>query len=150
MSEEWREFRREANRPIRWGIVWSIVIVAVVLVVGAIIWGINVASSGVRGEGDAIIQRNSAENWLDAQARFEENYAEYEATIFKIDQAKTALEADPEDPLLKTNYSGTVNYCASLVADYNADARNYLREDFRAADLPDKIDVDTCEPSAIP
>lgn len=150
MSDNWRDFKRETNRGIRFGIGWWIVIVLIALAVGGGIWGLNVLTSGPRGQGDAIIQRNSADNWLDAQARFEENYADYEATIFKIKQAQTALEADPNDALAMTNYTGTVNYCASLVADYNADARNYLREDFRAADLPDQIDVDTCEPIALP
>lgn len=151
---DYRDERRDIDRATAWGagriFLWVLVVIIVIGALGAAIWGITVATSGVKGQGDGVIQKNSAENWLDAQARFEENYAEYESTIFKIEQAATALEADPNNAVLFTNYQGTVNYCASLVADYNADARNYLREDFKAADLPDQIDVRTCEPIAVP
>ena len=151
---EYRNERRDIDKATAWGasriFLWVVIAIVVSAGIGAAIWGITVATSGIKGEGDGVIQKNSAENWLDAQARFEENYAEYESTIFKIKQAQKALQDDPDNAILQTNYQGTVNYCASLVADYNADARNYLREDFKAADLPDQIDVRTCEPIAVP
>lgn len=131
---------RDANRAGRWAVKWWLLIVAIILILSAIIWGITVATSGVKGQGDAVIKKNSAENWTAAQARFEDLYAEIKAADDKIDVAQDALALDPEDKTLQTNLSGTTNYCISVVADYNADARKYLAADFKAADLPDQID----------
>lgn len=144
MTDDWREFKRDANRGIRWGIGWWIVIIVIALGLGAAIWGITVATSTVRGQGDGIIKRESAENWVDAQMRFEENYADYESTLVRIETAHTAWQNKPDNLTLEQTYLGTVGYCLELVADYNADARNFLREDFRASDLPASLDPATC------
>jgi hypothetical protein len=119
------------------GIAGLLVIIAIPIVV----WVVNVASSGVVGQGNAIIQKNSAENWTKAQGEFESIYAEIEATDRKITAAKTALDLDPEDLTAKQTYTGTQNVCLSMVADYNAKARNYLAAEFRAVDLPAQIDA---------
>jgi hypothetical protein len=119
------------------GIAGLLVIIAIPIVV----WIVNVASSGVVGQGNAIIQKNSAENWTKAQGEFESIYAEIEATDRKITAAKTALDLDPEDLTAKQTYTGTQNVCLSMVADYNAKARNYLAAEFRAVDLPAQIDA---------
>ncbi|HEY9251711.1 MAG TPA: hypothetical protein VIP06_03550 [Nocardioides sp.] len=118
------------------------VVLAVLLGVIALGWGIwalNVAMSPVRGTGDAYAQRNSAQNWTTAQARFEDLYAEVVATDRKITVAKERIDADPDDRTAKDTYFGTKSVCLSIVADYNADARKYLSESFRAADLPEQI-----------
>lgn len=144
MSFLTREERQEARSAGWYALRWFAAILIVGLLVGGGLWWLNVATSGVRGQGDGIVQRNSAENWLDAQARFEENYAEYEATLVRIDTAYAAHLAAPTDKTLHQTYLGTVGYCTALVADYNADARNFLREDFRASDLPASLDASTC------
>lgn len=124
-----------------WRIIrWWLLIVVIVAVVSAGAWGITVAASGPKGQGDAIIQKNSAQNWVAAQARFEQDYQDIIATDQKIVAAHTALQGAPADRTLQTNYSGLTSYCLSKVAGYNADARSYLSEDFRAADLPAQID----------
>ncbi|MDY0984646.1 hypothetical protein SOM10_12140 [Microbacterium sp. CFBP9023] len=139
-----REERREARSAGWYTLRWFIAILIAALVVGGGLWWLNVATSGIRGQGDGVVQRNSAENWLDAQARFENNYAEYESTLVRIDVAYNAHIASPDDKTLEQTYLGTVGYCTGLVADYNADARDFLREDFRAADLPASLDASTC------
>lgn len=144
MDSEYRDARRETNRFGWWGIGWWLIVILVLLLTGAGIWALNVATSGVRGQGDGVIQRNSADNWIDAQARFEENYQEYESTLVRIDQFHRVHLDDPNDAIAKTNYLGQVSHCTDVVADYNADARNFLREDFRAADLPPSLDPNTC------
>lgn len=136
----WRDAKRDINRGARFGIGWWLILVAVALAVAAAIWGVTVATSGVRGQGDAIVQKNSAANWVAAQARFEQDYQDILATDQKIVAAHTALQADPTDRTLQTNYSGLTSYCLSKAAGYNADARSYLSQDFRAADLPAQID----------
>ena len=118
-------------------VIGGILVVALV-VVG--VWVIKVQTSGVRGEGNAIIKKNSAENWTAAQARFEGLYAEIEATDQKIVVAKQQMDLNPEDRTAQDNYFGTKTVCLSMVADYNSEARSFLSQDFRAADLPDQID----------
>lgn len=108
--------------------------------IGLAVWGVRVATSDVKGEGDAVIQKNSAENWTKAQARFESLYAEIVATDRKVTAAKERVDADPDDRTAADTYFGTQNVCLSFVADYNAEARTYLSADFRAADLPEQID----------
>lgn len=142
--EEWRGVRRETNRFLGLGIWVWVVIVVVALAIGAGIWALNVATSGVRGQGDGIIQKNSAENWLDAQERFEENYAEYESTLTRIDVFYEVYKGSPTEFTAKTNWLGQISHCTDVVASYNADANNFLREDFQRAALPDQLDPSTC------
>lgn len=139
-----RDERREVRSAGWYALRWGIAVLIVILLLGGGLWALNVATSGARGQGDGVVKRNSASNWLDAQARFEENYAEYESTLVRIDTAYAAHLASPGDKTLQQTYLGTVGYCTNLVADYNADARNFLREDFRASDLPDSLDATTC------
>lgn len=139
-----REERREARSAGWYALRWFAAISIVALLVSGGLWGLKVATSGIHGQGEGIVERNSAENWLDAQARFEENFAEYESTLIRLDVAYSAHLASPDDKTLHQTYLGTVGYCTNLVADYNADARNFLREDFRASDLPASLDASTC------
>lgn len=119
------------------------VILFVVLVAVAAWWfayGAKVLSSETIGKGDAIIEKNSAENWLKAQAKFEDLYAAIEAQDSMIAVLDEAYDADPS-PFNKANYDGARLTCLSLIGDYNSDARNYLSAEFRSADLPARIDT---------
>lgn len=118
---------------------WTIFTLLLIAAIGWAIWAFTVATSDVKGQGDAIIEKNSAENWVAAQERFEEMYADIVASDQKIPNALAALEADPENPTLRTEHTGLVNYCLSAVGDYNAEARKYSARDFRSADLPEHI-----------
>lgn len=104
-------------------------------------WFFRVQTSEIKGEGDALIRKNSAQNWTTAQARFESLYAEIAATDRKVTIAKQRLDAHPDDKTAADTYLGTQNVCLSFVADYNAAARTYLAADFRAVDLPAQIDA---------
>lgn len=122
-------------------IIWT----AVACFVGVFVlsWGgyaLSVALSGPKGVGDAIKTKNSASNWTKAQAEFEDRHQEIISADRKIAVHKTALDADPKNPTLRTNFTGVTNVCMSAVADYNADSRKYLMEDFKSADLPYQID----------
>lgn len=120
------------------GIGIAVLLAAVALGWG--IWALNVATSGVRGQGNAVIQKNSAANWTTAQAEFEDMYAHIVATDKKVSIAKERLDLDAEDRTAQDVYYGTQTVCQSAVADYNAKARTFLAEDFRSADLPAQID----------
>lgn len=113
------------------------------VLVTAIGWGgyaLSVALSGPKGVGDAIKTKNSAQNWTNAQAGFEDNYQEILSTDRKIQMHREALKADPNNQVLQTNLTGVTSACISSVAKYNADSRKYLKEDFKSADLPYQID----------
>ena len=137
---------REASKIGGFGLLWIVVAVIFLGLIGVGIWGFTVLTAGVKGSGDAVIEQQSSENWTAAQARFEDMYADIVATDRKITVAAQALALDPEDRTAKDTYLGTVNYCISVVGEYNAEARKFLSEDFRSADLPEQIgmnDTDT-------
>ena len=123
-----------------------ITIASVLLIIGIPIgiWAFTVATADIKGEGDKIIEKESSENFIAAQAFFEDTYAEFDASLDKITLAKVALEADPTDPTLRTNLSGAQNHCVNVAADYNAESRKYLSEEFKSADLPAKLDSSEC------
>jgi len=137
---DWREFKQEANRGIRFSLGWVIAIVLIVLLLGAAIWGITVAVSGPKGVGDAVIKKNSAENWTAAQARFEDLYADIQASDRKIEVARNAVATSPDDKTAQQTLQGVQSACISFVGEYNAEARKFLSQDFRSADLPAQID----------
>lgn len=121
-------------------IVWlSIAGVAALILIGIAAWGFRVATAPIKGQGDAAMVKYSAQNWTAAQARFEDMYADIEATDRKIEVAQASLDKNPDDKTAQQTLTGTVNYCLEVVGDYNAEARKYLAEDFRAANLPDQI-----------
>lgn len=122
-------------------IIWT----AIACLVGVFVlswagFALSVALSGPKGVGDAIKTKNSASNWTKAQAEFEDRHQEIISADRKIAVHKTALAADPKNPTLQTNFTGVTNVCMSAVADYNADSRKFLMEDFKSADLPYQID----------
>jgi len=109
----------------------------------ALVWGgfaLSVLLSGPKGVGDAIKTKNSAKNWTEAQAGFEDSYQAILSADRKIAVHKEALAADPKNSILQTNLTGTKSFCISAVADYNADSNKYLKEEFKSARLPYEID----------
>lgn len=141
-DEEWRRSKKDANRVTWWILGWIIIGAIVLGLLGWAAWGISVAISGPKGQGDATVEKNSAANWTAAQAGFEQKYQDILSTDLKIVNAHTLLLTSPDDKTLMTNYSGLTSYCLSAVAEYNADARSYLSQEFRSADLPSEIDID--------
>lgn len=123
--------------------VWIGVVLLVVALVSVGVWGFKVATSDVKGQGDAVVQKNSANNRIAAQERFEDLYADIKATDAKIAPARKAVKVNPTT-VNQTNLTGLINYCLDVVGDYNAEARKYTSADFRAIDLPAEIsDLDS-------
>ena len=119
-------------------------VLAAILLIALIWWGVwavSVATSGPKGQGDAIKTKNSAENWTAAQAKFEKLYAGIQAADQKTELASQRLASNPNDLTLQQQYAGVQSGCISLVADYNAESRKFLSEDFKATDLPYQIDA---------
>lgn len=134
----------ESDNPDRWGAHaikwWALAALAAVLI-GALVWGVNVATSKPRGQGDAYARKNSADNWTTEQARFNAMHQDILATDRKLDIAAAQAKARPTDLTATQTYTGLVSYCQSVVADYNTRSRSYLAQDFRDADLPAQIDT---------
>lgn len=113
---------------------------AFVLAVSAVLWGLGVLTSDPKGRGDAIRNRNSAANRVAAQERFQVLYNEVLAADKRIGVAYTAVQGDLTNQTLMTNYTGAVNYCFTVVADYDATTQKFSAEVFRDTDLPEFID----------
>ena len=123
----------------------SIALVLAILVgitlIGWAGWAISVAVSGPKGQGDAIKTKNSAENWTRAQAKFEELHQGIQSADKKTELAAERLKASPNDVTLQQQHAGVQSGCIGLVAEYNAESRKFLSEDFKSIDLPYQIDT---------
>lgn len=149
MTEDpWERRAREFDqRPIRSTIAniggaWVIVVVVIVLgaLVAGGVWLTSVLTSDLKGQGDAEKIKNSAPNRIQAQEKFEDLYAEIRAADVNIGLADERAAAAPADNKLATELAGLRQYCNTLVGRYNAEARKFRSEQFRAIDLPAKID----------
>lgn len=124
------------GRALAWRVLMAVIVIALI---GVAVWGIRVLTSGARGQGDAIAQKNSATNWTAAQARFRSLHEDILATDRKLDVLAAQAAANPSDRVAQTTYAGTVSYCLGVVGAYNAEAKTYLSQDFRDSDLPERI-----------
>lgn len=152
MSWEDRE-RKFEEKPVRTAISGTVrtgvvvaVVVAVVLAIGAGMWALTVATSGVKGRGDAEVIKNEARNRIRAQEGFEKRYAAIKAADANIGITAAALKSDPDSVKLQTELRGQQMTCNSLVGEYNAASRSFTSEEFRAADLPYQIEGDEVTP----
>lgn len=144
----------ESDNPTRfgWGAFWRsgigiALIVVFVLALSGGVWWLKVASSGVKGKGDVTIQNNSSTNRIDSQAYFEDLYGDIQGYGPKLAQAAKDVKTHPGDDFYATNYTGLYNTCVQAVTDYNAASGKTLFRDWKAADLPETIDVATACPS---
>ncbi len=123
------------------GLGWVLLIVLLVLggLISAGIWALGVATSGVKGQGDAVKTNNSAENWTAKQAFFETKYEAAKTADQKIKLYADKVAADPTDRTAKDNHSGIQSQCLNYVAEYNAESRKFLSQDWKSADLPTEL-----------
>lgn len=112
---------------------WVLAGVALTALGAVLVFAFQTGTAEPRGRGEAYQQKESANNRIFAQQRFEDLSAEIEATKVKISAAAPVRRTSPE---AEVRYQGLVQHCASTVAQYNAAARSYTQQDFRAADLP--------------
>lgn len=155
-------FRSDARREIRevnyvarhagWRIgAWIVVAVLFLGALGVGIWYFGVATSGVKGAGDATKQQNSAANRLNAQAKYASLYEGIIAADKNIDVLDATAKADPT-MVNKTNLAGAQNVCNQAVADYNRMATDVLTAQWRPANLPERVGDDPmtdCKPTPV-
>lgn len=120
--------------------VWIVVAVLFVGAVSAGIWAFNVATSDVKGKGDATRQVNAADNRLFQQGNFQQLYNDVISYDQRLDQAARDKAAHPNDDYWATNYTGLVNQCISTRNDYNAQAQKIVAAKFRDENLPAQLD----------
>lgn len=159
-TEEWAESFED--HPVATSVKGVVIVIAVMLVLGAGVWGLGVAFSWWKGQGDGYQQKNSAQNWIAAQRAFHQEYNDVQAYGQKITLAKQQLDAfqkahpqvgngTPYDPLaqqegnLQTTLTGLQQQCMNTVAQYNTDAKAYLTEDWRDASLPSQLEPGMCQ-----
>lgn len=138
-------------RSVAWRVaLWTVAVILFVGLISIALWAFGVFSSDLKGQGDAIKKKNSATNRIAASERFEDRYQEILQADRRIDVLADAAERDPST-VNQTNLTGQINYCLDVVGEYNADARKYTAEEFRAEDLPAQIDnldpATDCKPS---
>jgi hypothetical protein len=144
MSDKWYESDNPSKvaRGGTWrAMIWVGCVLAFIALISVGTWAFKVATSDVKGQGDATIQKNAGSNRIAAQERFESMYADIVAADQKIDVFAQAVAASPADKTAQTNLTGTKAYCIQARNDYNAEARKYSAEQFRSADLPYTIDI---------
>lgn len=140
---QWKDDVREGSRAARsigWrAAMWIVVAVIFFGLLGVGVWGFKVATSDVKGQGDAVQTKNSASNRIRAQ----EEYVQKFNDVLVADQRVTAMfNAEQADPstINQTNYNGAVNFCIQLVGDYNKLIDKYTSADFIPEGYPEKID----------
>lgn len=138
-DREFDELGYDTRHGFWYGLRWYAAGAAVILASIALLWALGVFTSDVRGAGDAHKQNQSGTNRVVKQEMFEQKYQDIQNADKRID---TFAAAKAEDPTYtnKVNYTGAINVCNQLVADYNAEARKQTSADWKAADLPSVID----------
>lgn len=135
-------------------LVWTFVVIAVVAAIGIGVWYFTVATSGVKGQGDATKQTNSAANRLQAQARYAQLYEGIQAADKNITTLAKAAAANPTQ-VNQTNLTGAQNVCQQDVAAYNSMATNALTSPWIPPALPARVGDDPAtdcqpDPAALP
>ena len=145
-DDRYDDFEAKPTRTTaKWTVrLWLIALLVILLggVTAAAIWFFQVQASDVKGRGDAEIIKNEARNRIRAQEGFEKLFADVQAADRNLTATAAALKLKTNgDTRLETELLGQKHYCAGLVAEYDAKARSFTQEEFRAADLPLKIDA---------
>ncbi|UYM26615.1 membrane protein [Arthrobacter phage Bauer] len=108
-------------------------------------WAISVATSGPKGQGDAIKINNSAANWTEKQAKFEKLYAAVQTNEELVAMHSERVAADPSDKTAAQMLAGVKSECVASVNAYNAESRKVLSQDWKSPDLPHKLTTANCK-----
>lgn len=150
------------RRPISTTTVLVCIVIGIILVIGAGIWALRVATAPVKGAGDAVITKYSEQNWVSAQRGFHQNVNDFAAFKAKMQttasqlarelKAHPAPNGTPYDPAqdhinsLNSDLNGLSAQCNNTVSSYNTDVAGYLTAGFRDPSLPERLDPADCTP----
>lgn len=118
---------------------WSLTTVVAVLAIVALAFALTVAWAPWKGQSEAFKAKNSGTNRIRAQEQYVQTYNDLLAADRRVDAMWHARKDDPTT-VNKINYTGAVNFCIQLVADYDALADKYTSADYRPEGYPAKID----------
>ena len=90
-----QDSKRESDPGVSFFLWMGVAVVITVMVLGGLFWGFRVLTSDIKGRGDATIQKNSANNRIQASEKFEDLIAEIVATDKKLDQAAADSSRKP-------------------------------------------------------
>lgn len=131
-----RDANYAARRTTPSVLVWIGVIVAVVAVIGGIVYGIRVAFAPAKGAGDTVIKDQDANNRIAQQRAFVNMYEGVKASDRKLKVLADAAARNPADPKAQADFAGTQLVCLDQVADYNAKVQETLAANWLPAELP--------------
>lgn len=137
-------YRKEAAKGLSEGTLWLIGIIVLGMIVGGVVFAINVATSNARGAGVAEMKNNSSENRIEKQERFEKLHAKVKFNEDLVAQYKANLVTTPDSPIMKTNLDGAMSACNASVREYNAEVRKVTSADWKAWDLPESLTTANC------
>lgn len=148
MPDPWDERAERFDRhPVRTGAAgigavgfWIFTAIVVVGVITFFLWSFGVFTSGIKGAGDAEVIKNSAMNRIRQQEGFEQLYQDIKVADRNLTLTSIRASTHPNDDKTATEQIGQQIFCNQLVGDYDAKARKFSAEEFRAADLPKEID----------
>lgn len=144
MSEYRRDFR-EAQREYYWSLPRVALAMVITLpVLGAIGWGINIASQPAR----IVSKTLDADNVIQNYEWFHDANGNYLARVAQIKQFKSlnAAEPDPQEKSrLRIEMAAIQQSCRDLSRRYNANAGKMNRGIFREKSLPEQLNTGDCE-----
>lgn len=108
-------------------------------------WAISVATSGPKGQGDAVKINNSAQNWTEKQQKFEKLYAAVKTNEELVALHAERVAADPADKTASQILAGVKSECVASVSAYNAESRKVLSQDWKSPDLPYELTTENCK-----
>ena len=135
-------YKADAAKGIAWGWLLLIIFIVIAVVTSAGLWLFGVATSGIKGQGDATKINNSAENWTEKQKLFHTKYQAVEGAKQKISvyKASVASATTPgEKKTAQTNLDGMISQCINYATEYNTETSAVLSRDWKDPELPYNI-----------
>lgn len=131
---------------------WIIISILFFGAMGVAVWYFQVATSDVKGAGDAQKQVNSSANRLQAQDKYNKLYTGIQAADRNINTLAETYRLSPTERNL-INLTGAQNVCSSNVGDYNQMATNATTKQWIPVELPTVVGNDSatdCKPDNAP
>lgn len=137
-------YRKEAAKGLSEGTLWVIGIGVLLTVIGAVFFGIQVATSNAKGAGEVVIKNNSAANRIEKQEKFEELIAKVEYNKALVAQHTKNVANNKDDKTAQQTLLGVQSACVASVEAYNAETRKITSVDWKAVDLPESLSTVGC------
>jgi hypothetical protein len=158
---------RETSKGIVKGGFIILIVVLVFGTIGALIWGFNVVTSDLKGQGDAQMKINSGTNRIEEYSKFFTLDKDIRTTAQNTADAKAQLDAfnkttpvSASEPFnitetrnnLQTTYTGNHQQCVADVNAYNAASQaTYTESKFKDSSLPWNYSTTVCDnPASLP